>query len=535
MEGQELKSIRPSSYEEIGPRQTLDERDREDLARVGKKAVLKRNFGFMSILGFSCTILVTWEGTLVTFLQAFQNGGPSGVLYSYIFVWAGTFATFTTISELASMAPTSGGQYHWVSMLAPRSSYKFYSYITGWVTAAGWQAAISSAGYLSGTLIQGLIALTNPSYDPKPWHGTLLYWAVIAFAVVINIVSSGLLPKFEGLILVLHILGFFAILIPMAYLAQHSSPSDVFNSFLNEGGWQTQGLSFFVGILGNVFAFLGADAAVHMSEEIHNAARVVPQSILTSMVVNGVLGLGMLITTLFSLGNIQQALASRTGYPFMEIFLQATNSVAGSAVMASIITILGLCATVGMMASASRMFWAFSRDHGMPGWKLLSRLDSRTNIPVWSIALTTTISCLLALIMIGSSVAFNDIVSMSVSNLYSSYLICCSLLLYRRCTGGILVRSESMSSGIVNAPGATLTWGPFRVPGIFGIAVNTFAVIYLLIAIFFSFWPPDRVVTAGSMNFSSVGYGCVMIFSVVYYLVQARKVYTGPIIELEPE
>ena len=25
----------------------------------------KRNFGFMSMLGFSCTIMVTWEGVLV--------------------------------------------------------------------------------------------------------------------------------------------------------------------------------------------------------------------------------------------------------------------------------------------------------------------------------------------------------------------------------------------------------------------------------------------------------------------------------------
>lgn len=40
-------------------------RDDAALARLGKKAVLKRNFGFMTILGFSCTILITWEGSLM--------------------------------------------------------------------------------------------------------------------------------------------------------------------------------------------------------------------------------------------------------------------------------------------------------------------------------------------------------------------------------------------------------------------------------------------------------------------------------------
>lgn len=40
-------------------------RDDAALTRLGKKPVLKRNFGFMTILGFSCTILITWEGSLM--------------------------------------------------------------------------------------------------------------------------------------------------------------------------------------------------------------------------------------------------------------------------------------------------------------------------------------------------------------------------------------------------------------------------------------------------------------------------------------
>ena len=58
--------------------------DASQLTRLGKKPVLKvrasailadaipenaehpqRNFGFLSLLGFSCTVLVTWEGTLL--------------------------------------------------------------------------------------------------------------------------------------------------------------------------------------------------------------------------------------------------------------------------------------------------------------------------------------------------------------------------------------------------------------------------------------------------------------------------------------
>ena len=82
------------------------------------------------MLAFSCTVLVTWEG-VYTSVPDYKNGGSAGLLYGYIFVWAGTLSTFTSIAELASIAPTSGGQYHWVSMLAPASARKFMSYLTG--------------------------------------------------------------------------------------------------------------------------------------------------------------------------------------------------------------------------------------------------------------------------------------------------------------------------------------------------------------------------------------------------------------------
>ena len=261
--------------------------DNEQLARLGKKSVLKvrdsspvehqsplsivyaieaklthpppyqRNFGFMTILGFSCTCLITWEGSTVLFAEGLENGGPSGVIYSFIIVWIGNISVFSTLSELASMAPTSGGQYHWVSMLAPRSCAKFLSYITGWLCVAGWQGSVASGAYLTGTMMQGLIALCNPSYEPKPWQSTLLFWAVLAFCFGINAIISSWLPKFEGLILILHITGFFAILIPLVVLGPHGNAAGVFNSFANGGGFPSQGLSFFVGMIGNVFAFVG--------------------------------------------------------------------------------------------------------------------------------------------------------------------------------------------------------------------------------------------------------------------------------------
>ena len=106
--------------------------------------------------------------------------------------------------------------------------------------------------------------MTRPNYNPEPYQHMLLFWAVMAFAVFINVLASTVLPKFEGFILVLHIVGFFAILLPLLVLGEHQDPHQVFGLWLNEGHLPTQGVSFMVGLLGPVFMFLGADGAVHV-------------------------------------------------------------------------------------------------------------------------------------------------------------------------------------------------------------------------------------------------------------------------------
>lgn len=117
-------------------------------------------------------------------------------------------------------------------------------------------------------MIQGLIVLNNESYEPQRWQGTLLFYAVILFSLVFNTALVKWLPMIEGLILFIHIGGFLAVLIPLVYLAPHGSAADVFTRFENGGGWPSQGLSFFVGLVTGVYAFLGADSACHMGKII---------------------------------------------------------------------------------------------------------------------------------------------------------------------------------------------------------------------------------------------------------------------------
>jgi len=446
-------------------------------------------------------------------------------------------ATFATLAELASMAPTAGGQYHWVSILAPSSCQKVLSYITGWLTVAGWQANVASSAYVSGTLIQGFIEIVDPSYKSHLWHATLLLYGALALSIFTTTVVGTALPKIESILLVIYILGFVGVMVPLVWLAPHGSGSFVFTTFINDGGWSTQGLSFFVGISANAFAFLGADSVYHMSEEIQNAAIVVPRSIVWSIVLNGVVGLSMYIAILFSLGDLKAATDTHFIYAFIEVLLQATKSTAGSAVIVAILIIVDLGLVIGVVAASSRMLWSFARDRGLPGWRQISKVDSRTSIPVVAIVATTITSILIGLISIGSPVAFNDVISLTVSGLYASYFVACILLLWRRCTKSIKDISELDANDDrrwnTNLPGSAgnLVWGPWRVREPFGTFINAFACVYLIVVFFFTFWPPATPVTPKTMNYSSLVMGSVAIISGLYYVLRAHKVYTGPVVD----
>ena len=134
----------------------------------------------------------------------------------------------------------------------------------GWLTAIGWQVYLASVAFLVGTIIQGSIALNYPDYGWEQYHGTLLTITVVLFAAIFNTALASRLPLLEGSVLVLHIVGFFAVIIPLWVMGPHARPGDVLLEFTNNGGWPTKGLSAMVGLLAPQAVLTGYDCSVHM-------------------------------------------------------------------------------------------------------------------------------------------------------------------------------------------------------------------------------------------------------------------------------
>lgn len=127
-----------------------------------------------------------------------------------------------------------------------------------------WQTAVTAMAFLAGTIIQGVIILDVSTYEVQRYHGTFLTIGVMVFAILFNTFLAQRLPMVEGFVLILHIFGFFAVVITLWCLAPRHTANYVFLELQNNGGWDTMGTSFLVGMLTPLYSLLGADGAVHM-------------------------------------------------------------------------------------------------------------------------------------------------------------------------------------------------------------------------------------------------------------------------------
>jgi choline transport protein len=99
-------------------------------------------------------------------------------------------------------------------------------------------------------MILGLAVLGSPGYETiQPWHQTLLTIAIVAFSAFFNIYLAARLPITEAIVLVLHIAGVFVIIIPLWVTAPRGNAYETIFKFTNGGGWDSDGLSYVIGIV----------------------------------------------------------------------------------------------------------------------------------------------------------------------------------------------------------------------------------------------------------------------------------------------
>ncbi|GAB7356488.1 hypothetical protein MBLNU459_g7247t2 [Dothideomycetes sp. NU459] len=471
--------------------------DKMDMHRMGKLQELRRNFRFVSIFGYSLILGNAWVVALVTGILSLINGGTAGAIWMFLIVACGMFLVMLSMAEMASMAPTAGGQYHWVSEFAPPKYQKFLSYIVGWMCVLGWQT--------------GLIAINIDGYSLPGWHATLLTIAIVLFSIFFNTVLIRKLPLLEAYMLVIFFFSFFTIIIVLWVMGERGNAKEIFTTFSDNAGWGNVGLSTLVGILAPFATLLGSDSACHLSEELKSASWVLPRSMAATAVVNYTLGFITVITLMFTLGGtVEDVLGTAYGQPYIQVFYNATKSKGGASGLTAIVCVLLLFTAINQVTTSSRQLFAFARDRGLPYSSFLAKVRPGMDIPLNAVTVTLVFTVVASLIIIGSTIAFNVMTSLSSVGLLTSYLICIGCMAGKRLRGEPLLPCQ------------------FSL-GKWGLPINLTALLFLTVAFVLLFFPGAPHPDAAAMNWTILIYGVTWIGCLAYYYFKGRHVYKGPV------
>jgi choline transport protein len=91
-----------------------------DISRLGLEPQTTRDMGILAVIAMGWNICNSWAAAAATLAISIASGGPVTLLYGIVLIFVLGEACALSMAEIASVYPTSGGQYHYTSILAPK-------------------------------------------------------------------------------------------------------------------------------------------------------------------------------------------------------------------------------------------------------------------------------------------------------------------------------------------------------------------------------------------------------------------------------
>jgi amino acid transporter len=512
---------------------------------MGYAQQLFREMGGFSNFAVSFSIISILTGAMLLYGYGLKFAGPIINTVGWPIVSFFVICIAASMAEIASAYPTAGGLYYW----AFRLGGKTWAWTGGWLNMVG-QITITAginmgaAIYLVGGLSSGLGVDPNTSI---PIFGSMTNWFFYIFIMVlitipqvlINIFGIKLTTKLTDFSVWWHIGGVVIMALLLTIFSKtHNSlafvmsstttvnPLDAASGTFADG---TSGPALFVGSLvlhsplfsifpwltslykaapfGFVFVlsflqaqwtYTGYDASANVAEETVMARLNSAWGVFLSVAISAIVGYVVLMALTFAIPDI--AATSTAAYPVLYIAYQ--NLPAFMANLIGIIVFGGmwLCG-LASITNMSRMWFAFARDGGMPGSKVICKIDPKWRTPINAILITTVLTVLISIY----SNAYWVITSISTITLYLAYNIPVFLNLRNKWS------KKGEYTTTENSPWHLKAWGPW---------INLIAVVYTVFLVVLLSMPPNELTL-----WTMVGIGLLLF---IYWQVYAKSHFAGP-------
>jgi amino acid transporter len=506
--------------------------DVDRLHEMGYQQELSRAWSGFTNFAISFTIISVLAGTFTSFSFAWLHGGPIAVSIGWPVICAFVLMVAFSMAELTSRYPTAGGPYWWAHDLGGKG----WSWMTGWFNIVGLVGIVASVAYGCAFFLFNLLALysvdvfgINFADDVHILSETwLLFFIILALYTLVNIFADRILALMNNISVGWHLLGVAIVIALLVFVPEdHQNASFVFGERFNESGTlggDTGGLGFWflvlpVGFLLAMYTQTGYDASAHTAEETRGAAKAAAQGVWRSVFWSALIGWLVLLAFLFAATDV--GAVNDAGGAVFGIFNSALDPWAAKLIV--LIATVGqfFCGAAGL-TSASRTWYAFSRDRGMPGWSIFRRVN-RDRVP-FNAVIAVSVACLVVAIpaLFGKNdipFAFFALTGICTVGLYIAYIIPVYLRLRR---------------------GDAFETGPWNLGARYRL-VNILAILFVVVVVYSLNLPYDPTglpwnedFDAANVNYTPIAIILPLIFG-VWYLISAKDRYQGPIRTLEED
>ncbi len=490
--------------------QTLSS-DEETLHHLGYAQELRRRMSGFSNFAVSFTIISILSGCLTLYGYGMNTGGPAIIVWGWPIVGIFTLLVGLSMAEVCSSFPTAGGLYYWSAKLARRNGAAA-SWFTGWFNFLGQVAITAGIDFGAAFFINAFLSL-EWGVSTAHWVTILIFACVLLLHGVLNQFGIKLVARLNDVSVWWHITGVLLIVAVLIFVpSHHASAKYVFTSTFNGTGFHSIFYVLLLGLLLAQYTFTGYDASAHMTEETHNASRSGPRGIVMSILVSLIAGWILLIGITFAIQKTQYTSDLGALVPPAQIF---TNAIGATGAKLLLLIAIGAQLFCGMssVTANSRMIYAFSRDGALPGSQLWHKVNKRTRTPTNAIWLAAAGALILGLPYLWNSAAYAAVTSIATIGLYIAYVSPTYLRLRQ---------------------GSSFQRGPWHL-GRWAYPIGIIACIWVVFITILFMLPTASPIHWSNFNYTIVAVLAVIGFAGIYWLVSARKWFTGPRVQGTPE
>ncbi|KAH7121531.1 amino acid/polyamine transporter I [Dactylonectria macrodidyma] len=487
---------------------SLVDLDEQRLRAQGHKSELERSFSWLGALSLAYSISNSWLTYASTFGLVLIYGGGVTTLFALVIAAAAQWIVFLGLGELCSAFPSSGGQYHFVYIIAPPRTRNFAAYVTGAINIIAWWITTCSGVIYTAISAFGCAAAWFPDFSQERYQIYLCYLGVIALSLIpIYTIKQRYIDYMtksaSGFSLIGMIL---TIAVCLAMAGGDYAPGSIMLENHGISGWNA-GTGWLLSIAAALYCYAANGAVTHIAEELPNPGRKLPQVLNMSMATGVVIAIPWTVAMLFCIKDME---AVQTSFlPSFEVFYQATGSKSAATALQAYLTFLYYTCIPSQWVTCSRITWAFARDQGLPFASYWQHIDPKRGIPWRTTVLSAVFCAIYGLIYIASTAAFNSIINALCLMLNLSYIIPQAILL----TQG---RGK-------------LPQHPYNL-GKWGYAVNLYSVVFLIVIGVVFCLPQTNPTSINSMNYNApVIIGLFMLICLLW--LERRHKFNGPKID----